>query len=166
MIVRSNTGREHFANIVKREGASFFKKSKDEREKVTPEVHELRWMSLRDAVRHSLSSLCQENVYVNEFQRTSFLELGRKRRDPMFITAALLMELEAFPDEESVIDHCNSSTVESLKRSKQWLFEGMSQEDTKKAFANRYRHGFNATFKSPETVKQLREMRIRRRSKL
>ena len=158
--------REHFTEIVKRDGDSFFKKSKDEREKVTPEVHELRWMSLRDAVRHSLSSLCQENVYVNEFQRTSFLELGRKRRDPMFITAALLMELEAFPDEESVIDHCISSTASSLKRSKQWLFEGMTEEDTKKAFANRYRHGFNATFKSPETVKQLREMRIRRRSKL
>ena len=84
----------------------------------------------------------------------------------MFITAALLMELETFPDEASVIRHCESSTIESLKRSKQWLFEGMTEEDTKKAFAKRYRDGFNATFKSPETVNRLREMRRRRGSKL
>ena len=67
--------REKFTDIVRREGEHFFKKSKREREKVTPEVHELRWMSLRDAVRHSLSSLCQEDVFVNEFQRTRLLSL-------------------------------------------------------------------------------------------
>jgi 8-oxo-dGTP pyrophosphatase MutT (NUDIX family) len=151
--------RSNFAKIVSSDKTFFETTPLDERERLTPEVHEVRWMSLRDAVRHALSSLCQEEVYVNEFQRKSFRKLGRRRRDPMFITAALLMELETFPNEESVIRHCESSTIDSLKRGEQWLFEGMTEEDTKKAFTNRYRHGFNATFKSPSTVSRLREMR-------
>jgi hypothetical protein len=34
-------------------------------------------------------------VFVNEFQREEFEKYGVKRRDPMFITCAALMELEA-----------------------------------------------------------------------
>ena len=155
--------RATFNNIVKRDGMSFYENtSKEEREKITPEVHQIQWMSLRDAVRHALSSLCQEEVYVNDFQKNMFQKLHRRRRDPMFITAALLMELETFPDELSVIEYCKSNSLQSLRHSEQWLFNGMTEEDTKQAFVNRYKNGFNKTFKGPATVKRLKDMRKRR----
>lgn len=37
--------------------------------------------------------------FVNEYQRSMFRRVGKKRRDPMFITGAVLMELEGFPSE-------------------------------------------------------------------
>ena len=49
-------------------------------------------MPLRDAVKHALSSM-SKSVFVNDFQREAFEKYGRKRRDPMFITAAILVSV-------------------------------------------------------------------------
>ena len=61
---------------------------------------------------------------VNEYQRAAFRKYGRQRRDPMFITAAILMELEAFPDAGSVVEHCDQVNPAAMLESVQWLFDG------------------------------------------
>ena len=70
---------------------------------MTPEVFQLRWVPLREAVRCALSSMTP-GTFVNDFQRDEFARYNRRRRDPMFITAAMLVELEGFPDAESLVD--------------------------------------------------------------
>lgn len=72
--------------------AKFWALPPAEREAVTPEVREVQWMPLRDAVKHALSSM-SKGVFVNDFQREAFEKYGRKRRDPMFITAAILVSV-------------------------------------------------------------------------
>ena len=65
-------------------------------------------------------------VFVNEFQRTEFLKYGVKRRDPMFITCAALMELEGFPTTSSIIRWCDQQgqDMDAMVKAEQWLFQG------------------------------------------
>jgi hypothetical protein len=75
--------------------AAFWALPRSEREAVTPEVREVRWMPLRDAVKNCLSSMSR-GVFVNDFQRETFEKYGRTRRDPMFITAAILVSVNVW----------------------------------------------------------------------
>jgi hypothetical protein len=75
--------------------AAFWALPRSEREAVTPEVREVRWMPLRDAVKNCLSSMSR-GVFVNDFQREAFEKYGRTRRDPMFITAAILVSVSVW----------------------------------------------------------------------
>jgi len=47
------------------------------------------------------------------------------------------VELEGFPDEESLVKHCSSVDLTQLTRDEQWLFEGMDQAAVDAAFATR-----------------------------
>jgi hypothetical protein len=78
----------------------------------------------------------------------------------MFITGAILMELEAFPSSQSVIRHCQSVDLEALTREEQWLFEGMDGNAVDEAFRNRVSQGgTNPSFKNPDVIFQLRQKR-------
>jgi 8-oxo-dGTP pyrophosphatase MutT (NUDIX family) len=146
---------------------NFYHLSMAEREAVTPEVREVKWVPLHDAVQHTLSSMTP-GTSVNDFQRASFQKYGIRRRDPMFITGAILMELEGFSDELSVIEHCESVDLEALTREEQWLFEGMDGKQVKEAFKQRVSAGAgtNPSFKNPDFIKKLRKQRSARSSKL
>ena len=138
----------------------FYKLSKEEREIVTPEVREVKWLTLRDAVKHTLSSMTPGTT-VNTFQKEAFRKYGKKRRDPMFITGAILMELEGFPTSESVVAHCQSVDLEKLTREEQWLFAGMNAKDVEQAFKQRVKEGAgtNPSFKPPDFIAKLRHER-------
>lgn len=138
---------------------AFWKLSRAEREAVTPEVREVAWMSLRDAVKHALSSM-SPNAYVNDFQRAAFVKYKLSKRDPMFITAAILMELEGFPDTQSLTAQCNNVDLQALTKEEQWLFSGMDNADVDKAFRERTLHRINPSFKSPELIAELRAKRV------
>ena len=159
LAVRRDKFRQLVGTIAK-PSAKFWSLPMSEREDVTPEVYQVAWIPLRDAVRNSLSSMTA-GTFVNDYQRNTFREFGKKNRDPMFITAALLMELEGFPDSTSVVAHCKSVDLAALTREEQWLFEGMDAKQVADAFDRRKLtgSGFNPSFKSAATIARLRRER-------
>lgn len=147
---------------------SFYQRPQTERESVTPEVRQVQWKSLREAVRDALSSMSPNTIFVNAYQQEAFRKYNKTRRDPMFITAAILMELERFPDSVAVIEYCNSVNSKALAKEEQWLFSGMNAEEVVEAFSKRLENGTNPSFKNPDHIAELRNAttRQRRRSKL
>lgn len=89
------------------------------------------------ASAHCLSSMSAAGVFVNDWQREMFKKYRRKRRDPMWITAAVLMELEGFPSLRSLRRYCEKTDLEALTRKEQWLFDGMDGDAVAQAFVDR-----------------------------
>ncbi len=141
--------------------AAFFKKPMREREDITPEVQRVAWLPLRDAVRHTLSSMVPGN-FVNAYQERAFAKYGKKRRDPMFITGSILMELEGFPDLNTLIEYCATVNLADLTREEQWLFDGMDAEAVATSFRERTKHQINPSFKNPDAISKLKRDRRQR----
>jgi len=94
-------------------------------------------LPLRDAVWFCLSSMLP-GVFNSGYQEQVFRTLKMQRgRDPMFITAATLMELEAYPTTKSLIDATDNVDISQLGIERQWLFSGMSHEEVTEAFIRR-----------------------------
>ena len=53
-------------------------------------MRQLKWLSLHEAVSSCLSSMAPPGVFVNEFQQRAFEKVGKKLRDPMYLTAVSL----------------------------------------------------------------------------
>jgi len=143
--------------------AAFWSLPPREREAVTPEVRQVAWVPLREAVRHCLQSMTP-GTFVNDFQERAFAKYRIKRRDPMFITGACLLELEGFPGTRSLVAHCEGVDLARLTLEEQWLFQGMSQDEVDEAFRKRVTsapHGANPSFKSADMVSELRRQRGR-----
>jgi len=152
--------RQRFAQLVA--NGDFWTLSMQEREAVAPEVFQLAWVPLHEAVKHALSSMIP-GIYVNAFQETELRKLGRKNRDPMFITAATLMELEGFPNAASLIRHCKSVDLARITKEEQWLFNGMTQAQVDEAFATRLTSAgarVNPSFKPPHLLAAMRQARL------
>lgn len=122
---------------------SFWNLREDERHMLSPEVHELRWMSLGTALTLCLSSMVP-GLFANEYQRKTFDEVSRyrgqlKTRDPMYMTAVTLLQLEAFSNPADILAYRNvvRGDLEALARREQWLFDGMTSEQVMEAFAGR-----------------------------
>jgi hypothetical protein len=95
------------------------------------------------------------------YQRAEFALHGQKRRDPMFITAAGLMELEGFPSIESLVTWCANVSLEVLTEQEQWIFQGMTNEEVHDAFSKRIADGggINSSMKTPAQIGALKEQR-------
>jgi len=154
--------RQRFAELaVDRDGtptAAFWALPRREREVVTPEVRLLAWVPLRDAVMSCMQSMTP-GLWVNEFQERAFAKHKVKRRDPMFMTGACLIELEGFPDMSSLVAHCQSVDLAQLTREEQWIFQGMSQQEMDAAYAKRVDSTGNPSFKSGDVIAELRRSR-------
>lgn len=118
---------------------SYWSLSAEEKETVSPEVHQLQWMSLADAVKYSISAFFPQH-YVNKWQKEQFDFLSRtnaenkvKKRDPMLITAASLIGIECFDSVQQLLAYCKRVTLKELREEEQWLFEGMTNEEVVKA---------------------------------
>ena len=72
---------------------------------VSPEVHELVWLDIREVVRCAFTSMNTVFTPVNTFQAQSFAKYGREMRDPMFLTMMIALELETFPSFRSLRRH-------------------------------------------------------------
>jgi 8-oxo-dGTP pyrophosphatase MutT (NUDIX family) len=76
--------RERFA--VSLASGEFFGLSTEEKSVLSPEVHSVVWLSLAEAVWFSITSKASTpTLYINDFQRREFEELGISRRDPMYV---------------------------------------------------------------------------------
>lgn len=151
--------RKHFAQLMDTD--QFWKLSQTDREIVAPEVRELRWIPLAEAVFLSLSTMVGNGKThkVNNWQAAEFERLGIKRRDPMFITAATLMEIAAFPNVDLLLAYCRRMDNENMMSQElarvQWLFPGMTNEDVQSA-----REPKEVT-KDAKTILELRAARVR-----
>eukprot|EP00450_Noctiluca_scintillans_P009771 CAMPEP_0194485630 /NCGR_PEP_ID=MMETSP0253-20130528/6567_1 /TAXON_ID=2966 /ORGANISM="Noctiluca scintillans" /LENGTH=336 /DNA_ID=CAMNT_0039325629 /DNA_START=27 /DNA_END=1037 /DNA_ORIENTATION=- len=65
---------------------SWRKLSTDDRQALSPEVHELRWLPMREAIIMSQHSIGVGAPFVNVWQAEQFAKAGVKRRDPMSVT--------------------------------------------------------------------------------
>eukprot|EP00937_MAST-01D_sp_MAST-1D-sp2_P007882 g7882.t1 len=171
--------RARFAELAKDD--AFWQLPAAQREEATPEVRRLAWLPLRDAVKHTLSSMAAAGGiggkggtggggaggsglrFVNEWQRAEFSKYGVRRRDPMLITGATLMELEAFPDAAALVRHCEVVDLATITAEEQWLFSGMDEEAVQAAFRERVlgsANKLNPSFKPPEQIAELRRRRL------
>ena len=73
----------------------FWTCSKEERERLAPEVHRVAWLDLHVAAEGMLHTLSNELIPLDGWQGAEFERLGITRRDPMFQTLATLLEVEA-----------------------------------------------------------------------
>jgi len=156
-------GRRHLFDQLRQHG-EFWSLSQAEREAVAPEVRELRWIPLDEAVFLTLSTMVAGNVhFVNEWQAAEFARLGIKRRDPMFMTACALMEVAAFPDVPSLVSHCTErmgdrAGMQAERERIQWLFAGMTDADVRAGGRNSAGEP-DEMVKDARTILQLREER-------
>jgi hypothetical protein len=154
--------------INSQDGKDYFDESKfglEQKERVSPEVYQIKWVPLDEAVETCLTSVLA-GVFVNEWQEREFSLLGRKARDPLIMTGATLIELECFPDVESLQRHCAGVSLESLREKEQWLFEGMLNDDVQRAFRRRLgKQGTNnPSFISLRKVRKERRRNSKRRA--
>lgn len=125
-------------------GKAFFSLPAEEKEKLAPEVRELRWVPLAEAVYFTMSSSVgggNPAFCVNAWQAEEFRRLGLRRRDPMFISMCSLMEVAAFPSARALRSHLEEQRLrlggqvetwmESERRRMQWLLPGMRDADVK-----------------------------------
>lgn len=150
--------RRQFKELV--ESGKYWDMPPSERELFAPEIHQVAWVPLREAVRYCMQSMVPGH-FVNEYQRDEFARYKKKARDPMFITAAALVELETFPTADALIRHSETVSLDEIRRAEQWLFTGMTAQDVDEAFAQRAKGGagINPSFKKPEQIAQLRQSR-------
>ena len=62
---------------------SFWELSSEEKEQLSPEVNNVQWLDLDQAVHNCLTSKSKSLTVVNTFQRNEFEKFGIKKRDPM-----------------------------------------------------------------------------------
>jgi len=122
------------------ESGEYWKMTDEEKEKVSPEVRQVKWLSLKDAFAVTLSSMAKpmglEMRYVDEFQKAEFAKYAVKSRDPMVMTTATLVHLESHPSVASLVQFTEQFDVEKdplYGGGVQWHFTGMTQEEFKKA---------------------------------
>mmetsp|Transcript_63311 Transcript_63311/g.181638 ORF Transcript_63311/g.181638 Transcript_63311/m.181638 type:complete len:346 (-) Transcript_63311:109-1146(-) len=113
---------------------SFWHLSKALREQVSPEIREVLWLDMRSAILHTFTSMNDSCVPVNAFQEEEFARLGIRRRDPMFLTMATLLEVESFPSVQSLALYSGGICPENELKRIQWLTDGMSPEDVRRAW--------------------------------
>jgi len=145
------------------ESGEFWAMGSAEKEAVAPEVRRLEWVDLHEAFAMTLSTMNNEVEYVDEFQRAEFAKYGIKRRDPMFMTAVTLFELEAFPDEESLLEELEGTTLEAQAAEVQWLFSGMTNDDLEGARRTKDGGEPKQMIKDIDEVEALRTAREERR---
>lgn len=121
--------RETHANLVKSD--KFWTLSEEEKEAVAPEIHRIAWVPLHEAFGMTLATMNDTVLPIDDFQREQFELYGIKRRDPMFMTAVALFEIESFPSEESIALEClpGDDELESRRSEIQWLFNGYTDAD-------------------------------------
>ena len=106
--------------------------TKAAREAVAPEVRRLTWVPLSEAIYLMLSTMGTDgDVFVDGWQRDEFSRLGVRRRDPMFMSACVLLDAAAFADEAALRRHApaGEQALVAERARVQWLFDGMTNED-------------------------------------
>ncbi|GBG28489.1 Hypothetical Protein FCC1311_047122 [Hondaea fermentalgiana] len=159
--------RREFYKLIESTESPYWSMPVEEKEEISPEVHEVRWVPLEEAVEYCLTSVMDEGIsYVNDWQREQFERLNRTRRDPMIMTGAALIELEMFPDFDALRAFCSSTNLDALREGEQWLFPGMTNDDVEEAFLARLgeTETVNPSFKALDFIVRQRELNRKQRA--
>mmetsp|Transcript_70287 Transcript_70287/g.139294 ORF Transcript_70287/g.139294 Transcript_70287/m.139294 type:complete len:368 (+) Transcript_70287:134-1237(+) len=132
---RLEAKRQQHAKLI--DSGCFWSLSKADKEQVSPEVHEVCWLSLRTAVLNAFSSMSPCYVPVNDFQRLEYARAGLDCRDTMFLTMATLLDVSTFPSLRSICRHAKSLDVAAELGRAQWLFDGQSASSADASFHTR-----------------------------
>mmetsp|Transcript_10004 Transcript_10004/g.13088 ORF Transcript_10004/g.13088 Transcript_10004/m.13088 type:complete len:353 (-) Transcript_10004:52-1110(-) len=140
----------------------YWKMSQQEKELISPEVHKLEWIPLSEMMIRCLSTMVP-GVYVNEWQQQQFEALSGgdakklRKRDPMFMTAATILEVELLDCASTLKKLSESLTEDDLARKEQWLFDGMTNDDVNIVLKDRLKNGTNPSFLVAELFEQKRK---------
>jgi 8-oxo-dGTP pyrophosphatase MutT (NUDIX family) len=108
----------------------FWALSSEEKEILSPEMHCVEWLSLRDAVFKAFTSMNEQVIFVNEHQRREFDRYGIRRRDPLYVTMSALVDVEDFSTPTAFGEHARKSgTIKAQKEIAQWLHDGATAEE-------------------------------------
>jgi hypothetical protein len=113
--------REAFGERV-RDG-TFWGMSRTEREAWSPEVAEVAWVDVGEALRMAYLP------HANEYQAREFARLGLSKRDPIFLTLASLMEVEALPSVRSLVREAACRDAASARAQALWLKENLVEQE-------------------------------------
>lgn len=113
--------REAFGERV-RDG-TFWGLSMVEREAFSPEVAEVAWVDVGEALRMAYLP------HANDFQAREFARLGLSKRDPIFLTLASLMEVEALPSVRSLVREAAFRDAATARAQALWLKEDLSERE-------------------------------------
>eukprot|EP01065_Artemidia_motanka_P026715 TRINITY_DN31975_c0_g1_i1.p1 TRINITY_DN31975_c0_g1~~TRINITY_DN31975_c0_g1_i1.p1 ORF type:complete len:896 (+),score=202.48 TRINITY_DN31975_c0_g1_i1:62-2689(+) len=129
---RFSEGRARFEKLAA--SGAYWKMPLKERLRVAPELHGARWMPMQEAVKNAFTSMNISLQPVNSFQKSEFARLGLTERDPMFLTLALLLDVERFKSTQELARHAaDSGGPEALLGRAQWLFDGMTRKEVRRA---------------------------------
>lgn len=161
--VNSALARRRAAHQAALDSGHFWAMPKSERELVSPEVREVRWLDLHTAVLQAFTSMNKAFQPVNDFQELEYARLNLLRRDPMFLTMVTLLEVESFPSLGALARYSNQFDATAALRQAQWLWDGdmtpyRMQEVTVSDLARRRLRGMFAT---AEERAELRAARVR-----
>ncbi len=99
---------ENFNKIIA--DGSFWDMNVKEKYLFSPEIMEVRWIGLDDAIQIMSSSMNNPVTYVNSWQQTEFERYGVAVRDPMYQSMITLQDIQRF----TTIDEIRKNEVEVL----------------------------------------------------
>jgi len=128
--------REDFKEVCA--SGAYWKMNFLEKEHWSPEIYELSWLDMGEAVKHMYTSMCdEEGIYVNDYQKREFERLGLTCRDPMLLTMFVLLELDSFPSVDQLIEYTKDKEEAKELRAQQWLFPSMAPMEVAGALQNK-----------------------------
>eukprot|EP00924_Labyrinthula_sp_SR-Ha-C_P005195 snap_masked-scaffold_1-processed-gene-24.29-mRNA-1 protein AED:0.18 eAED:0.20 QI:0/-1/0/1/-1/1/1/0/342 len=122
-----------------------------DKEEISPEVHKIMWMDLDEVILQCFASAFP-GIFVNDFQRAQFKLLGKKRRDPMFLTGFTLCSVDIFQNSKILSEFCKKQNMTILSRNGQIFQSGMSAQDVEQSLGRLQFPTFH-----PNQIKKRRE---------
>merc|ERR1711959_123832 len=102
-------------------------------------------MDMRSSVLSAFTSMNEPLTFVNKFQQAEFSRLGISRRDPMFVTMLVMLEIETFPPLAILAEHSNEIDVAKMLE-KCYLKSGMTAEEVVAVWHERGRSAWQRSF--------------------
>lgn len=105
--------REHLAS-----GAFWRMRSDAEKERVSPEIHRVQWFPIDVAMDMMRGALLDPHTPVDDWQRREFERYGVAKRDPMYITYRVLLDIvEVAPPSalRESVQHNRAPSIEDVR---------------------------------------------------
>ena len=95
--------KENFLKLL--EDESYWNLTNQQKEEISPEIYQVKWMDINEAIEIMNSAQLNTLQYVNEWQKEEFEKYSITSRDPMYQSMITLSELNEL---SSIEDFCNS----------------------------------------------------------
>lgn len=118
-------------------GDDFYRLDDEEKESLSPEVEQVNWLQISEAISYAFTSMNSKPTFINPYQESEFERLNIKKRDPMFVNLTILTALERFKNENELIEYCKGLRWEEEVERVRWLDDGMEIEDVERVLMER-----------------------------